>query len=428
VTAEVAILNKSAVALAADSAVTTGFPGQEKIFTGANKIFTLSKYAPVGVMIYGHVEHFSFPWEVILKQFRRRLGRRRFPHVADYLNELVTYIRSPPFLDSKQQEGFVLYCCMSAYLTLGSVLREKNLKWRAADIKHAMDRMEEIATGYEVLADFKAASYNGFVRQYNSLLEDFLKDKEYFTPNLPRACWHQFTHCVFLSVRISMPTAHSTGLVVAGFGEDDWFPALAETRVDGGCLDTIRLMPGITKSIERGGDTVFVRAFAQDDVVNAFMKGVDDGVLDRTQELLFGFMQENIEHVLRGHTGNTEDEIKVILRMAEKGISDAINDFRKELLSFSRETYVQPVEEVLRVAPKDELAEVAESFVSLTSLKRRVSGERETVSGPVDVAVISKGDGFVWIKRKHYFDANLNQHFGKIYFDDMEGGEHGQAE
>ncbi|HEY0631206.1 MAG TPA: hypothetical protein VGC98_04065 [Thermoleophilaceae bacterium] len=37
--------------------------------------------------------------------------------------------------------------------------------------------------------------------------------------------------------------------------------------------------------------------------------------------------------------------------------------------------------------------------------------ETETVSGPIDVAVISAGDGFVWIKRKHYFEAERNPQF-----------------
>ncbi len=61
--------------------------------------------------------------------------------------------------------------------------------------------------------------------------------------------------------------------------------------------------------------------------------------------------------------------------------------------------------------PKDELAAMAEALVSLTSFKRKVTMESETVGGPIDVAVISKGDGFVWIKRKHYFDAELNPQF-----------------
>lgn len=35
----------------------------------------------------------------------------------------------------------------------------------------------------------------------------------------------------------------------------------------------------------------------------------------------------------------------------------------------------------------------------------------ESVGGPVDVALISKGDGFVWIERKHYFKPELNPRF-----------------
>ena len=58
--------------------------------------------------------------------------------------------------------------------------------------------------------------------------------------------------------------------------------------------------------------------------------------------------------------------------------------------------------------PKDELGSMAEALVNLTKFRRRVSQERETVGGPIDVAVITKGDGFVWVKRKHYFDPRLN--------------------
>ena len=51
---------------------------------------------------------------------------------------------------------------------------------------------------------------------------------------------------------------------------------------------------------------------------------------------------------------------------------------------------------------------MAEALINLTSLKRRVSPEEETVGGPTDVAVITKGDGMVWIKRKQYFPPELN--------------------
>jgi len=49
-------------------------------------------------------------------------------------------------------------------------------------------------------------------------------------------------------------------------------------------------------------------------------------------------------------------------------------------------------------------------------LQRRVSREIETVGGAIDVAVISKGDGFVWVKRKHYFNPDRNLRFVNGYF------------
>jgi hypothetical protein len=55
-TAEIAVLNKSAVALAADSAVTIGRPPNSKIYNTVNKIFELSSVHPVGIMIYGSLD------------------------------------------------------------------------------------------------------------------------------------------------------------------------------------------------------------------------------------------------------------------------------------------------------------------------------------------------------------------------------------
>ena len=59
---------------------------------------------------------------------------------------------------------------------------------------------------------------------------------------------------------------------------------------------------------------------------------------------------------------------------------------------------------------------MAESLVNLTSFKRKISTDAETVGGQIDVAVISKGDGFVWIKRKHYFDIGKNPQFVANYY------------
>ncbi len=75
-TAEVAVLNREAVAIAADSAVTLTSPerDEQKIYNTANKIFVLSEIEPLAVMIYGPTSlkrKHCFPPELNPRYFRR---------------------------------------------------------------------------------------------------------------------------------------------------------------------------------------------------------------------------------------------------------------------------------------------------------------------------------------------------------------------
>ena len=73
--------------------------------------------------------------------------------------------------------------------------------------------------------------------------------------------------------------------------------------------------------------------------------------------------------------------------------------------------YSEPILQSIMSLPKDELANLSESLINITSLKVKVQDNLETVGGDVDVAIITKGDGFVWTKRKHYFEESLNPQF-----------------
>ena len=76
-TAEVGVLNRLGVALAADSAVSIGREAN-KIWTSADKLFHLSQSAPVGLMVYGNANFIGIPWETVVKEFRRELAGSRF--------------------------------------------------------------------------------------------------------------------------------------------------------------------------------------------------------------------------------------------------------------------------------------------------------------------------------------------------------------
>jgi hypothetical protein len=87
--------------------------------------------------------------------------------------------------------------------------------------------------------------------------------------------------------------------------------------------------------------------------------------------------------------------------------------FIDDLNDYIKSNYTDKLLDTVAFLSKEDLADMAESLVRMTCLKRHITTDEESVGGPVDVAVITKGDGFVWIKRKHYFSSELNYHYFK---------------
>lgn len=91
-TAEIGVLNKNGVALAADSAVTITNKDIVKVLNSANKLFNLSNYHPVGIMIYGNGDYMGIPWEIIIKEYREYLGRKPFDTLEGYCNDFFEFL------------------------------------------------------------------------------------------------------------------------------------------------------------------------------------------------------------------------------------------------------------------------------------------------------------------------------------------------
>lgn len=65
-------------------------------------------------------------------------------------------------------------------------------------------------------------------------------------------------------------------------------------------------------------------------------------------------------------------------------------------------TLVQPA------MPIQDAIDLAHFLVQLTINFVRFSPGHQTVGGPIEIAAITKHEGFRWVKRKHYFDGKLN--------------------
>ena len=109
---------------------------------------------------------------------------------------------------------------------------------------------------------------------------------------------------------------------------------------------------------------------------------------------------------------------KAYVKSARGPIKDAFLEFFNRMNQYREQEYISPIRDTLELLPVSELAAVAETLLNASQIHKRVNPEMETVGVPVDVAVISKGDRFIWIKRKHYFDPHLNPIFAQKYLKD----------
>ncbi len=94
-TSLVAVLNSRAVALAADSAVTTrSSVGGQKIYNTVNKLYTLSKYHPVGIMVYSNASVLTIPIETVIKSYRQERKDMSCTTLKEYCDHFKDFLQT----------------------------------------------------------------------------------------------------------------------------------------------------------------------------------------------------------------------------------------------------------------------------------------------------------------------------------------------
>jgi hypothetical protein len=422
-TALVAVINKNAVALAADSAITS-----TKIHNSANKLFTLSKFEPIGIMVYGAAEFMGIPWETVIKMYRTQLGESSFPYLKDYAQDFLNYIRTAELLVPASKQKVVLNNIFMATLQQlrTNILEEVKNRNKADPAGLEVTAVPELVVQV-IKRDLDAlAAYNRLTTITDQEESAFIKDNADAIKSLASQVFEELPiaqamdslvlYCCYRFTRDFWWT-HS-GLVFAGFGLSDVLPVVRAYRVEcvfGGHLRG-RWDEGLSTDMNSGvGAAIF--PYAQFDVVHRFVKGIDGAYRDQYSAHLKTLLTETYPETILQAASITDDEQRRNAKAELINIGrNAIQEFNASWSQFETNTFIQPVLNVISELPIQEIANIAESLVSLTSLQRKISSVSETVGGPVDVAVISKGDGFVWIKRKHYFSKEFNPTFFGNYF------------
>jgi hypothetical protein len=416
-TAEIVLMNKNAVAMAADSAATLG--NHIETWNTQNKLFSLSDYHPVGIMIYDQLQLNGVPWETIIKIYRKQLKNNFFNTLKEYMDDFLVFLRENETLFPEKDQVFFCEVAIKNFINSLSNTIYMQLQNNGGTIndfpehlKKYLDEIEKQLNG--------TSNHDG----YESLLEE----KEvitFVTNDQIRSMFQPFTvsdelcrlihQVIYLMVIKEDFRLGKTGIVISGFGENEHFPVTCSVLI-GGFYNKNLKYSRIEESKVSTEYPSMILPFAQDDMAVMLVKGVHphyEGFIEN-QIIQYAFdmpfsLVEAIDDLTPDQKLKWQKEFKdVPTNILRKIFSDVQEHVRLN--------YVNPIHAGISHLLKDELAATAESFVNIATFKKTVSPGDNSVGGAVDVAVISKGDGLIWINRKHYFDAEKNPQFFTKYY------------
>lgn len=424
-TAIVGVLSRNGIAFAADSAasvIETNGNKITKITYHANKIFTLSKYQPVGVALYNELDFHGIPWESIIKTYRKHLTDKEYDTLPEYISSFWDYVKQNvlPTINNDQAK----YCRttaihllaeakQNALTIIGGALSDDN---KEEYFNATASWLNAFATNNTSIAeDYTDYTKDLLIRNAGQIIDEVLSADladEKCRCDLKEA----FTEALFVIIRYVgygyFPKTY-TGLAFFGYGSKDFLPSCYSYKVSVAMEGRIKYVIQESNIMTNNSSPVIL-PLAQSDVSLTLLKSIEGKLKDiffsKHKASLTGFRDEILKQMT-----DAKAPQKLLHILDGVDIDKYAKSYQKDMEDYIQNDYVVPLIDTVQFLSKEDLADLAESLVRMTSLKRRITKKDESVGGPVDVAVVTKGDGFIWMKRKHYFDPELNRQFFERY-------------
>ena len=417
-TAVVGIMNKRGIAIAADSAVTMTRDGDVKIANSANKMIRLSSAQPVSVMVVGNACFLDTPWDIIIRRYRQKRGDSSLPSVEAYVDDFLAYLptekqlRNLPYENAYVMDA-IKYCFNLINMSVPCFETDDddnitNLKEVIQAFKEGIAQTREEWKDAQPSTAFKGYTFKMFKKFVSRLWDKFVEDKtEDFFSSYPKALFKPIKDGLLelvFTYLIAYRDDAETLLVFSGFGADEEYPSLIAVKVNEGFDGRVcyRIEDKDKVHITDKNEAA-ICPYAQSDIMRALLTGVNP-VFKRA-----AFYSNANSY------GEYDSQVKIHLitndEMSDK-LDTAINKVKHDDLCHSFASQEEKRENAswqswinaLKNYDLQDMAHLAENLVAITSFERHVTFKQEGVGGPIDLAVITKNDGFVWLNRKSWYN------------------------
>ena len=423
-TSEVVLMNRQAVAMAADSAVTISGDRYLKTYQSVDKLFPLVDGQPIAVMIYNNAEIMSTPWETVISLYREQSRGRALETVAAYAEDFMEFLSGNPDLfpaDHQDTEFFKMVAVV--FTVIAEEFDYQVEQFKNSNAGRPTDHLSaifeyvvgQVHADYQRYPDdspradlpcFPAGMAEQVRRRYASEIEQLLDSllgslrNEYSGLSINEATKAKLREIGVFAVTKDAFFEHYTGVVFAGFGSREKFPSMRSYLTSSVILGILKRKRDRAADINADSGPVF-QPFAQDRMIRTFLTGMDQHlrmfIFSESLKLSMGLVTDVVS---RAPNLSDAQRDKIFKDYSQNNLQHALHEFFKSIDNYQYAVHTRPILRAVNSLPKKELGETAASLIKLNSFQQKVMHSIETVGGPIDVAVITRNGGLEWSREK----------------------------
>lgn len=317
------------------------------------------------MMINGNMEFENIPLETIINEFIRKTDFEKLKTIEKIKKEFVKFING--YAPTSSAEDYLSFVIERFKEIIKFEIEEKGF-----------DKFIKIKQRKEIYPFIK--SYFNYYDEFKDIIPQNRNVEKY-----TKILWEIFCHDL---------RYEGTGIIIAGNSIDSPYPSFFEINIH--CNDSKEI---IYEEIESKIDfeETIIRIYAMNEEGYTFFTGVNEEFI----EYIGKYINKTKEEILESLEWNLKNEnissTEKILNIVKKVLDEEYIDLDDEINHFRLET-IKDTSKSIEFIPNNILCILADEIIRLTAIKQKISSENEYVSMKSHISLMSKSNGFKWVK------------------------------
>ena len=401
-TSQLILLNGFGVALASDSAMTLG---KKRTYETAEKIIPLPSPHRLAVLHSGSVNIHGMPYSVLVNEWATTLGSTPLRTVVLYRQNFLSWLNDNHdwVTPGRATEDF-MYQLGDIYKVIWNKIKESlsDEDSEQVQLEKCLSIFNEYSQRYREFPSLSHSEGDWINQAYTRIEKEVTESRNYWFDDIPMN--DEIEQQIDAFTHLYLERGHflnRAGLAFAGFGEKQLLPSYA--RVDiGGIMNGSLLYENVEDlSAEPGESGYFgICPIGQTASIDLVLKGLDYRLVGIARDAAMRAIFQPVEDGEESQPGKDKADVNFSISVDPELSSKIHSSVEDSFVEWSEKNHMKGLRGAIASLPVASLATVSRSLIEVQSLTQTITGEMGTVGGPIDVATISRQDGFQWVRHK----------------------------